>query len=294
MSNLFSAGLYRLRKSKVFWLALIFMAVISVILCVEMARNAVTDPNITFADGMFSNQAVMNLVMAVFVTLFLGTEYSDRTIRNKIISGHSRSTIYLAAFLVSSVGGLIIYAVSLGISAGLGSLLLHAAETPSVGKIFSQALIGALVCLVDAAFFTFFVMVLGNKTAGAVTGLVAGITLLTLGVAVYSRLSEDEFIYEPKSVYKAMQNLVGENTEESVDFYLNDDTEWVKLPNPRYLSGKLRLVYENLLDLNPVGQRAELSGWEFAKPARAVVFDLLEIVLFGAAGILIFRKKVLK
>lgn len=53
------------------------MAVISVILCVEMARNAVTDPNITFADGMFSNQAVMNLVMAVFVTLFLGTEYSD-------------------------------------------------------------------------------------------------------------------------------------------------------------------------------------------------------------------------
>lgn len=77
MSNLFSAGLYRLRKSKVFWLALIFMAVISVILCVEMARNAVTDPNITFADGMFSNQAVMNLVMAVFVTLFLGTEYSD-------------------------------------------------------------------------------------------------------------------------------------------------------------------------------------------------------------------------
>ena len=174
MSNLFSAGLYRLRKSKVFWLALIFMAVISVILCVEMARNAVTDPNITFADGMFSNQAVMNLVMAVFVTLFLGTEYSDRTIRNKIISGHSRSTIYLAAFLVSSVGGLIIYAVSLGISAGLGSLLLHAAETPSVGKIFSQALIGALVCLVDAAFFTFFVMVLGNKTAGAVTGLVAG------------------------------------------------------------------------------------------------------------------------
>ena len=49
MSNLFSAGLYRLRKSKVFWMALIFMAVISVILCVEMARNAVTDPNITFA-----------------------------------------------------------------------------------------------------------------------------------------------------------------------------------------------------------------------------------------------------
>ena len=104
MSNLFSAGLYRLRKSKVFWLALIFMAVISVILCVEMARNAVTDPNITFADGMFSNQAVMNLVMAVFVTLFLGTEYSDRTIRNKIISGHSRSTIYLAAFSCKQCG----------------------------------------------------------------------------------------------------------------------------------------------------------------------------------------------
>ena len=46
MSNLFSAGLYRLRKSKVFWLALIFMAVISVILCVEMGVGvALLDQN---------------------------------------------------------------------------------------------------------------------------------------------------------------------------------------------------------------------------------------------------------
>ena len=124
----------------------------------------------------------------------------------------------------------------------------------------------------DAAFFTFFVMVMGNKTAGAVTGLVAGITLLTLGMAVYSRLAEDEFTYEPKSVYEAMQDVVGENTEESVDFYLNDDTEWVKIPNPRYLSGKLRLVYENLQDLNPVGQRAELS---------VVVIFLLGLKIFS-------------
>lgn len=294
MSNLLYAGLYRLRKSRVFWGALIFMAGVSVLLCMEMVRNAATDPYISFADCMFSNQAIMNLVMAVFVTLFLGTEYSDRTIRNKIISGHSRSAIYLAAFLVSAVGGLIIYLVSVGISAGLGALLLHSEEARSVGKILSQSLIGALVCVVDAAVFTFLVMTMGNKTAGAVTGLAAGITLLVLGVAVYNRLAEDEFIYEPKSVYEALQDVVGENSEESVDFYLNDDTEWVKVPNPRYLSGKLRLIYENLLDLNPVGQRAELSGWEFAKPARAVVFDFLETVLFGAAGILIFRKKELK
>lgn len=124
----------------------------------------------------------------------------------------------------------------------------------------------------DAAFFTFFVMVMGNKTAGAVTGLVAGITLLILGMAVYSRLAEDEFTYEPKSVYEAMQDVVGENTEESVDFYLNDDTEWVKIPNQRYLSGKLRLVYENLQDLNPVGQRAELS---------VVVIFLLGLKIFS-------------
>lgn len=28
--------------------------------------------------------------------------------------------------------------------------------------------------------------------------------LLVLGVAVYNRLAEDEFIYEPKSVYEAL------------------------------------------------------------------------------------------
>ena len=42
-----------------------------------------------------------------FCQPFIGTEYSDGTIRNKIVVGHSRSTIYLANLLTCCFAGLI-------------------------------------------------------------------------------------------------------------------------------------------------------------------------------------------
>lgn len=48
------------------------------------------------------------LFSAVFVPLFLGTEHSDKTIRNKIISGRTRREIYSANLISAEVGVLII------------------------------------------------------------------------------------------------------------------------------------------------------------------------------------------
>lgn len=56
----------------------------------------------------YGNSIVSMLFSAVFVPLFLGTEHSDKTIRNKIISGHTRFEIYSASFVSAAVGVLII------------------------------------------------------------------------------------------------------------------------------------------------------------------------------------------
>ncbi len=48
------------------------------------------------------------LFSEVFVPLFLGTEHGDKTIRNKIISGHTRFEIYFASFISAAAGVLII------------------------------------------------------------------------------------------------------------------------------------------------------------------------------------------
>ena len=39
---------------------------------------------------------IIGLFMAMFTSLFIGTEYDYGTIRNKIIVGHSRTSIYFS------------------------------------------------------------------------------------------------------------------------------------------------------------------------------------------------------
>lgn len=53
-------------------------------------QTVVLDSNI------FSHILLVPIVFSVFCSLFIGTEYSDGTIRNKIVVGHTRRAIYLA------------------------------------------------------------------------------------------------------------------------------------------------------------------------------------------------------
>ena len=43
---------------------------------------------------------------SAFCSLFIGTEYSDGTIRNKLVVGHTRGTIYLSNLIVSMAAAL--------------------------------------------------------------------------------------------------------------------------------------------------------------------------------------------
>ena len=49
-------------------------------------------------NGFFGCALFIGIVMAVFCSLFIGTEYSEGTIRNKIIIGQKRGTVYLSNF----------------------------------------------------------------------------------------------------------------------------------------------------------------------------------------------------
>lgn len=102
MSKLLRANFVRLFKNKPLYLC-VCIQVVMTFFNIFPYRNDFIIENI-----FYGNSIVSMLFSAVFVPLFLGTEHSDKTIRNKIISGHTRFEIYSASFVSAAVGVLII------------------------------------------------------------------------------------------------------------------------------------------------------------------------------------------
>ena len=81
----------------------------------ESGANYLLDP------FLFHFFLVMGVLLSVFVSLYVGTEYHDGTLRNKLISGSSRNAVYglnlWISFLVGTCSVLLAYTA--GLAAGI-------------------------------------------------------------------------------------------------------------------------------------------------------------------------------
>ncbi|MDE7242937.1 MAG: hypothetical protein K2O18_03025, partial [Oscillospiraceae bacterium] len=64
-------------------------------------------------------------------------------------------------------------------------------------------------------------------------------------------------------------------------------------PNPRYLQGKKREIYEFLVDFLPTGQATEYMVMT-AKPLLLSLYSAVIFLLSSAGGVAFFRKKDIK
>lgn len=80
-----------------------------------------TDGNVDYAP--FFMTGFLPMLIGITAGLYISQDYTTNTIRNKIINGHSRTSIYLSNFITSMVGTFIIYGVYLLLTFGLGSLV---------------------------------------------------------------------------------------------------------------------------------------------------------------------------
>ena len=97
MTKLLSANFFRLKKNKCFWVCMIFMLAAGVFFpvmrYVDMQKSGTVN---TLDNGFFACALFIGVLASVFCSLFIGTEYSDGTIRNKVVVGQKRSAIYLS------------------------------------------------------------------------------------------------------------------------------------------------------------------------------------------------------
>ena len=282
MTKLLRAGFARLFKDKVFWICSAVMAVYGIDISLDRYLSSVKFDMYHPApdDIVFVVLAYGAIVYAIFTALFVGREYSDGTIRNKFIVGHTRISVFLSTFIVAAVGNVII---SL-------SYILPAAiiAIPAIGWFeHSEYIVGitfiALIILAVAytAIYTVLALLNSNKAVNVVVCVVLSLALLIAGNALLSALHEPEF-YSPAAVYEM---------DDNGDIVHADAPE---VPNPYYISGVKRQVYQVIADILPGGQSAQLPFLQSDHPDILALWSLAVIFVTNCIGILLFSRKDIK
>lgn len=188
MRKLLSANVNRLWINRTFWLSVIVMICIQAVSSFMLRRNSMPMDAV-----LFVSLQCISIVVAIFLSLFLGTEYSDKTMRNKLAVGHKRSNLYLANLITGIIAVTIIYlaAILTGIITGL---LLYDAPQNSIGQIVLAGVVGWLACSSFVSMFNLIGMVSGSKSLTAIICLLSAFALIFAGLYTFQSLSRPDHL----------------------------------------------------------------------------------------------------
>lgn len=231
------------------------------------------------ADG-FAFSGVLYLIFAVaaFTAVFIGTEYSDGTIRNKLTIGHKRIEIYSANFIVCSVANLAILLMFIIVTLGFGYVLFRV--TSLTAKETAICITSQCVTMIGfSAILVLISMLLQSKSGGAVTALIMTVVMFFATMIISNKLEASEY-YED---FEMRTSETGEVLYEPVE-----------RKNPNYITGTKREIYELLNNILPCNQFYQITGNNTDNAGKMAVYSALIIILANGAGVVLFRKKDLK
>ena len=255
MNNLLSAHFQRLLKSKLYWCLLFFMIFSGIIIPILATREIIAyGSNYTLESRLVWHFLVIGFIVAIFCSWFLGTDYSDGTIRNKIIAGNSRFKIYISALLICIIGSILLVAAHQITIICLGSWLRAPFQT-DIQSVYLVILISLLATITFASINTMLVMINQNKASSSIVCLVT--SLLMFGISFY-----------------VLSVLFSSDMASS--------------------TGSIKQIYEFLNIFLPTGQLLNLINFDITYATEMIIYDILILAMTMGAGIIIFENKNLK
>lgn len=281
MSKLLRANFARLWKNKVFWGCMIFMfadAFHTVLAQYLSFKQYGGEMENYFSENLAFGQTVaVSIISSIFIGLFIGTEYSNGTIRNKLVIGHSRGAIYFANLLVCIAAALLMHVVYV-VTTLLSGLIMFGTFINNAGYFFGTLAVSLIIVTAYAAMFLPINTLITSKSAGVTTVIMTSLILMILAMVINGGLGEPE-IYEAYTIIDAS----GEEYSEP------------EMKNPFYVSGVQRKIYEALYDIVPTCQAARIQLDDMPEsPAVIPLWSSAVIVVTTAAGAVLFRRKDLK
>lgn len=274
MSKLLSANFMRLKRDKFFWIGIAFMFAAGVFFPVMKYADMKQTGAINNIDkGFFGCTLFIGIVMAVFCSLFIGTEYSDGTMRNKIVIGHKRAYIYLANFITSAIVSIAMSIMFFFPFLCIGVPLFGFFEM-DIKLVLLFSLAALVLAVVFSSIFTLISMLNRNKAITAIICILLAVLFLVVGTQM------NQMLDEPKTNMGLTMTEAGQKYEE--------------LPNPKYLGDKERNIVQFFYDFIPGGQVVQCMSLDAINIARLPIYSLIITILTTGAGVIFFKKKDLK
>lgn len=195
MNRLLKADLYRMCKSRLTMIALILASafpVVVVLLYVGIRAMAGLEPDMIGSELLFNANTVIGscysltnnigMIVPAFAGVLVCADYTNGTLRNKVIAGNRRTEIYLSHLIVSILFSVAIITIYTVLTTALSLLLLPFSRDPS-GNLFSEvfrfAAYGTMTFVFIATVSTLFAMTFRSIAPTIIFTIVPAILLLT-------------------------------------------------------------------------------------------------------------------
>ena len=274
MGRLFKSFFFKLSRDLTFRIVLIIGAGLAffmtfLYLFIDLSMESLFGENIKFLTGpnmlltSFNPADNFGLAIPICIITFICLEFTQGTIRNKIIGGHSKFKIYLALFLsglVLAFSLLLVYSglcTLIGIIFGgfdLSQPIVTFSLTVSGGYVdglyIFKMIVIAIMVYTSLVSFTVFIAALFRNIGPCIPVVVIALMMLSLGASLVIAIGD---LFENDALIKAVMIIdplyvISGGGLETADFYENDvPKSYMVINNGAFISNIINnLVYAGI------------------------------------------------
>ena len=271
MYKLLRAGFFRLKRENIFWLFIILTIVIAGLTVFKYYSNGTQ----VILDKVM-NEFIMyiGLLVAIFVSLFVGKEYSEGIIRNKIIVGHSRISIYLSKLIIVIVASILCELIYIIITLLVGLKLFGKLQMP-LSQIVMVMLNTFLIIVVYCSIYNLISFICSEAAVSIV-------------ICVFSFIAM--FIAEGALGYivNSPQYITNSYWEDGVEYIISQE------PNPAYPGDSKVKLAKTIYLCIPQAQASMIANMEIESIYQMPIYSIILIIITNTIGLNLFLRKELK
>lgn len=277
MYKLLKAGFFRLKKDIIFWLFIFLTIGIAGITLFRYNSSG----NEVILDKVV-NELIMyiGLFIAIFVSIFVGKEHSEGIIKNKIIVGHSRTSIYLSNLIISVVTSILCELIYITIVLLIGIPLFGELQMP-ISQFAMTMLDTSLIIIAYCSIFNLITMLCSEITIST-----------TVSILIFIAM----FVIEASIGYVATCPKYSKHSywENGIEHIISQEL------NPNYPGDQKVKLAKTIYLFIPQGQASEIvnsssMGYEDTESLYQMpIYSIILISAINICGIYLFSRKELK